>query len=74
MSFSNKTVLVVDDEALIRKAVQIGLESSRGWKILQADTGAAGLATAKEAQPDVILLDVSMPDMNGVTALKELQH
>jgi len=74
VSFSNKTVLVVDDEALIRKAVQIGLESSRGWKILQADTGAAGLATGKEAQPDVILLDVSMPDMNGVTALKELQH
>ena len=54
--------------------MQIGLESSRGWKILQADTGAAGLATGKEAQPDVILLDVSMPDMNGVTALKELQH
>ncbi len=71
---STKTVLVVDDEAMIRECIQIGLETFRGWKVLQADTGIAGLAAAKEEQPDVILLDVSMPEMDGITALQELQH
>ena len=70
----NKTVLVVDDEALIRECIQIGLETYRGWKVLQADTGITGLATAKEQQPDVILLEVSMPEMDGITTLQELQQ
>ena len=74
MSESNKTVLVVDDEAIIRECIQIGLEAYRGWKVLQADTGISGLATAKEEQPDVILLDVSMPGMDGITTLQELQQ
>ncbi len=74
MSIPDKTVLVVDDEAIIRDCIQIGIESTKGWKVLQADTGIAGFAAAKEEQPDVILLDVSMPEMDGVTALQELQH
>ena len=73
MSVSNKTVLVVDDEALIRECVQVGLESIAGWRVLQADTGVTGFATAKEEQPDLILMDVTMPVMNGLTALKVLQ-
>ena len=74
MSVTNKTVLVVDDEALIRECVQVGLESFGGWKVLKADTGVSGFATAKEEQPDLILLDVTMPIMDGITALKVLQH
>ena len=74
MSESHKTVLVVDDEAIIRECIQIGLETYRGWKVLQADTGITGLATAKEEQPDVILLDVSMPEMDGIATLQELQQ
>jgi DNA-binding response OmpR family regulator len=74
VSISNKTVSIVDDEALIRKCLQVGLETLRGWKVLQADTGITGFVAAKEEQPDVILLDVSMPEMDGVTALRELQH
>ena len=74
MSESNKTVLVVDDEAIIRECIQIGLETYRGWKVLQADTGITGLARAKEEQPDVILLDVSMPEMDGIATLQELQQ
>jgi|TARA_Y100000031_G_scaffold45573_1_gene52100 CheY-like chemotaxis protein len=69
MPISNKPVLVVDDEVLIRDCVQKGLESLRGWKVLRADTGITGLATAKEEQPDVILLDVSMPEMDGIRTL-----
>ena len=71
---STKTVLVVDDSAIIRESVQYGLESIKGWKVLKADTGISGLATAKQEQPDVILLDVSMPEMDGITALRELQR
>ena len=74
MSEYNKTVLVVDDEAIIRECIQIGLETYRGWKVLQADTGITGLARAKEEQPDVILLDVSMPEMDGIATLQELQQ
>ena len=74
VSVSKKTVLVVDDEAIIRESVQLGLESIKGWKVLKADTGITGLAAAKEEQPDVILLDVSMPEMDGITALQELQQ
>jgi len=62
---SNKTVLIVDDEAIIRQCVQVELESHRGWKVLQADTGISGLATAKEQQPDLILLDVTIPKWTG---------
>ena len=70
---SNRTVLIVDDEAINSQCVQVGLESYRGWKGLPDYTGISGLATSKEEQPDLILLDVTMPEINGSTGLQELQ-
>ena len=54
--------------------VQVELESHRGWKVLQADTGISGLAAAKEEHPELILLDVTTHEMDGITALQELQQ
>ena len=54
---SNRTILVVDDEAIIRESITLGLESIGGWKVLQADTGIAGIKAAKKEQSDLILLD-----------------
>src|SRR5436853_272708 len=57
-------VLVVDDEAPIRLLCRVNLEAE-GMQVLEASDGEAGLATALEERPDVILLDVMMPGKNG---------
>jgi CheY-like chemotaxis protein len=65
--------LVVDDEDDIREIAQISLEALGGWEVLTASCGAEGLATAAAEQPDVILLDVMMPDMDGPTTFRWLR-
>ena len=68
-----KRILIVDDEDDIREVAQVTLEMLGGWDILTASCGRQGLATAKAEQPDAILLDVMMPDMDGPTVFRELQ-
>jgi two-component system alkaline phosphatase synthesis response regulator PhoP len=65
-------VLVVDDSALIRQVVQLGL-SGRGWRVTPAGSGAEGLELAEREPPDVILLDVVMPDLDGPATLSALR-
>jgi CheY-like chemotaxis protein len=67
-----RTILVIDDEIDIREIARISLEMSRGWKVLTASTGKEGIALAAAARPSGILLDVNMPDMDGLTTLKQL--
>ena len=57
-------VLVIDDEAPIRLLCRVNLEAE-GMSVLEAGDGPSGLATASAAQPDVILLDVMMPGLDG---------
>ncbi len=68
-----KKVLVIDDEDGIREIIQICLEAAAGWDVLTAASGNEGLVTAQAEQPDVILLDVMMPDMDGPTTFRQLQ-
>lgn len=68
-----KRILIIDDEQDIREATQICLEISGEWEVLTASSGAEGLLTAASEQPDAILLDVMMPDMDGLTTFQELQ-
>ena len=70
---SAKQILVIDDEDDIRKLTQTCLEMMGGWQVLTANSGSEGLAKAEANQPDAILLDVMMPDMDGATTLKRLQ-
>jgi len=68
-----KTILVIDDEPDIREVVCLVLEELGGWQADQAGSGQEGLAKAGAQPWDAILLDVSMPDMDGVAVFKELQ-
>ena len=64
MNESATRVLVVDDEAPIRLLCRVNLEAE-GMKVLEAADGVEGVETAKAERPDVILLDVMMPGMDG---------
>lgn len=68
-----KRILVIDDEDDIREVAQISLEMVAGWEVLTACSGSEGLIQAEAAQPDVILLDVMMPDMDGFATFQKLQ-
>jgi DNA-binding response OmpR family regulator len=57
-------VLVVDDQAAIRLLCRVNLEAE-GMEVIEADDGESGLAAARAERPDVILLDVMMPGMDG---------
>jgi DNA-binding response OmpR family regulator len=64
-------VLVVDDEAAIRLLCRVNLETS-GIEVLEADDGLTALAAAREDRPDLVLLDVMMPALNGWDVAREL--
>lgn len=70
---TNKRILVIDDEDGIREIIQISLEAAAGWDVLTAASGSEGLENAQISQPDAILLDVMMPDMDGPTTFRQLQ-
>jgi DNA-binding response OmpR family regulator len=65
------TVLVIDDEAPIRLLCRVNLEAE-GMRVLEASDGPSGLDSARGDVPDVILLDVMMPGLNGWQVAEEL--
>lgn len=65
-------ILIIEDEPQIRKLLEINLESN-GYKVLQASSAKEGLAMASSYIPDLILLDLGLPDMDGHSVLKELR-
>lgn len=69
-----RRVLIVDDEADIRTIVQAALEELAGWQTLGAASGAEGLRLAQETAIDAILLDISMPDIDGFEIYEKLQN
>ena len=68
-----KRILVVDDDDGIREVIQICLEAIAGWEVITAASGKEALTTAQNRKPDAILLDVMMPDMDGVKTFQQLQ-
>ena len=66
-------LLVVDDEPSLRSALVIKL-SHEGFSVLEAKNGEEGLAVALKDHPDLILLDIVMPVMDGMTMLKKLRE
>ncbi|WP_079228982.1 response regulator [Pseudomonas putida] len=67
------TLLVIDDEPQIRKFLRISL-SSQGYKVIEAATGSEGLAQAALAKPDLVVLDLGLPDMDGQQVLRDLRE
>lgn len=72
-STTKPTILIIDDEAQIRRFLQISLEAS-GYKIQESSTGADGLVQAAMSQPDLIILDLGLPDLDGRDVLQRLRE
>ncbi|WP_373542155.1 response regulator [Chamaesiphon sp.] len=70
---SNRRILVVDNETAIQEVAQISLETVAGWEVTTAGSGLEGLVVAERDRPDAILLDVMMPDMDGLDTFSRLQ-
>ena len=67
------SVLIVDDEVQIRRLLRVTLEAN-GYRVLEAANGQDGLAEAAQRNPDVIILDLGLPGMDGLTVLKRLRE
>jgi two-component system KDP operon response regulator KdpE len=66
-------ILIIDDEPAIRKMLEINLEAN-GYKVIQADTALQGIQLSASHQPDLILLDIGLPDQNGLDTLLHLRQ
>ncbi|MTJ55137.1 response regulator [Anabaena sp. UHCC 0253] len=69
----SKKVLIIDDEEDIREVAQISLEIMAGLEVIVARTSREGIQKAETEQPDAILLDVMLPDMDGLITFEQLQ-
>ena len=72
MPKSANSVLVIDDEPQIRRFVSAGLEL-HGFDVREASGGRAGLSAVVQTQPDLIVLDLSLPDMSGTEVLESVR-
>src|SRR5260221_4284042 len=67
-------ILVADDHQLFRNGVRALLQSHAGWEICgEASTGHEAIVKAKELTPDIVILDLSMPDLDGADAARKIQ-
>ena len=73
MSGLEEVVLVVDDDDLVRKVVTAVLEAD-DYKVIEAASGAEALEQMKKHKPGLVILDVMMPGIDGVTVLQQMDH
>ena len=70
---TGKKILVVDDELQIRRFLRVALEAN-GYSIVEASTGKEGIYKATVEHPDCIILDLGLPDMDGIDVLKKVRE
>ncbi|MEM6610921.1 MAG: response regulator [Cyanobacteria bacterium P01_C01_bin.72] len=70
---TDRSILLIDDEETIQEVVQVGIRIETGWQVETASSGLEGINLAQKYQPDVILLDVMMPGMDGIDTLSQLK-
>jgi len=68
-----KRVLIVDDAAFMRYALRTILEKNGFEVVDEAENGAVGVRKYKECNPDLVTMDITMPEMDGIQALKEIR-
>jgi len=68
-----KRILIIDDEPDLREIIKLSLETFTTWKIEMVGSGLEGIEMARNQVFDTILLDVSMPEMNGIQVFEQLQ-
>jgi len=69
----NKRILIIDDEPGICQVVQVACKVVAQWDVLVASSSQAGIALAEAEQPDAILLDVMMPEVDGLSTVETMQ-
>ena len=69
-----KCILVIDDEKNLCTVIKACLENIGRWQVLTTQSGSEGLLLAETQQPDAIILDVMMPDIDGLTLFRMLQN
>lgn len=69
-----RRILIVDDNPVVRKTLRQLLEEGGLWEISEAEDGKAGISRALEFRPDVIVLDLVMPVMDGLNAAREISR
>lgn len=67
-----KTILVVDDEEMIRELYRVEMEEA-GYRVALACTGEEALSQLEAAKPDLVVLDIRMPGMNGIDLLRRIK-
>lgn len=72
MANANKKILIVEDDTMISSMYKTKFQAE-GFEVLIADDGAAGLETAKKDKPDLVMLDVILPQLDGFSVLEELK-
>lgn len=70
---TSPVALVIDDEPQIRRLLRVTLEAG-GYRVFDAATGKDGIVEAAQRRPEVVLLDLGLPDLDGVTVLKRLRE
>jgi two-component system KDP operon response regulator KdpE len=73
MSTAPATILVVEDELPIRRFLRPAIEAA-GWKLVEAETAAAGILEATQSRPDVIVLDLGLPDADGIEVVRRVRE
>jgi two-component system KDP operon response regulator KdpE len=73
MSGTAARVMVIEDEKPIRRFLRVSL-SSHGYAVLEADTGAEGLRQAADHHPDLLILDLGLPDMDGMDIIRRVRE
>ena len=73
-TMTRRRILVIDDEPSFTRLLRLNLEMTGRYEVREENRGAAALATAEEFQPDVILLDLIMPDRDGASVAEQLKQ
>lgn len=73
MSTSPACVLLVEDEVAIRRFLRPAIEAA-GWRLIEADTGQSAILNASQSRPDVIILDLGLPDIDGIEVVRRVRE
>jgi CheY-like chemotaxis protein len=69
-----KKILIIDDEEAFTRMIKLNLEGTGLYEVLEENKSTQAVATAKEVRPDLILLDIIMPDLDGTTVARNLKE
>ncbi len=68
-----RTILIVDDDPLIRKLIATTLEDISGFRLVEAGDGEEAVGTAVTERPEIVFLDIDMPRLNGLEACRQIR-